>query len=247
MAVLNRKQKAEIYQQKYGTIPVDYRDRMRYLLDLYNINEKQAQDILHKRDQILKNLEFVHLKTVCLFEEPEGAKRPRYRVTHRNFVAAAINDPVFVHVYSPNAAEDHRYMERLTKNELSYLNSSGIIFTPVVLKYDLFLKTPTSFTKDETILAEAGYIRPPIDKPDWDNGGKKYCDMYNETVFADDSQVISGTVNKYYSILPRVEINMAYLNAMYTKKQAKRVVERKNYDQSPLLYLDSKGDIQQWY
>ena len=44
-----------------------------------------------------------------------------------------------------------------------------------------------------------------------DNIGKKYSDMFNSNIWLDDKLVISGTVNKFLSELPRVEIYVRYL------------------------------------
>ena len=110
-------------------------------------------------------------------------------------------------------------------------------------KYNAYLKTPSNFNIIDIFLSEIGLERPNISKPDWDNIGKKYCDMYNHNIWLDDSMVITGTVNKYYSILPRVEIILRYLNVVYNKYQYNMVVNRKDYDGKELHYLDNEGNI----
>lgn len=245
---MNRKQKLNLYEKKYGMIPDDEKERLEYMIDKYKIGPTTMQNILTRIQTMLNNLEFIDLDVVVLYEEPEGAKRPRYRITHKNFAHAALQND-FVHVYSPNAAEDHRYMTKLVQNDLCELIYSGLIYQPVMLTYDLFYKTPEAYNKEEKMLAEAGYIRPNIDKPDWDNGGKKYCDMYNANIFYDDSQVIEGTVRKYYSIKPRVVIHMRYLNALYNRKQAIRIANRKDVQElntNGILYLNEKGELEKY-
>jgi hypothetical protein len=74
-------------------------------------------------------------------------------------------------------------------------------------------------------LAELGIIRP-ITKPDFDNLEKKYSDMYNGNVWLDDALVIESSMAKYYSILPRVEISLRYLNMLYNRIQYDSVVKR---------------------
>ena len=44
-----------------------------------------------------------------------------------------------------------------------------------------------------------------------------------------------GTVKKYYSILPRIEININFLNMVYNKYQYNAIVKRKDYDESYAL------------
>ena len=47
----NRKQKAEDYQKKYGDIPIDYTERLNYLIDKYNLSDKpgKMEEILQRR------------------------------------------------------------------------------------------------------------------------------------------------------------------------------------------------------
>lgn len=237
----NRKIKAEEYERKYGGIPIDFNDRLLYMIDTFNIGEKKMDEIIHKRDAMLNNLYYYHFKVVELFEEPEGAERPRYRVTKSNFANMAIANPGMIHVYSPNAKDDSRFMKRLTTEEIVQIN--GLINTPCDIIYNAYLKTPSNFSKTDIFLSEIGLIRPSITKPDWDNIGKKYCDMFNSNIWLDDAQVNDGEVHRYYSILPRVEIYLRYLNVVYNYQQKVRVINRTNYDHTPLYYLDNKGEI----
>jgi len=112
--------------------------------------------------------------------------------------------------------DDKLYMKRLMNEEIIKLKD--IIYTPCIVKYDAFLPTPSAFNTIDIFLAECGIIRP-ITKPDFDNIAKKYSDMYNSNIWIDDSQVIDGEVHKYYSILPRIEITLSYLNMLYNKYQ----------------------------
>ncbi len=114
-------------------------------------------------------------------------------------------------------------MKRLINNDLIELEN--LIHTPCIVEYNVYQKTPTVFNTTDTFLAELGLIRP-ITKPDWDNIGKKYSDMYNHNVWIDDTLVISGTVNKYYSILPRIEIKLKYLNMLYNKYQYNSIKDK---------------------
>lgn len=198
-------------------------------------------DILCKRDMMLQNLFFYECNVVQLLEIPEGSVRPRFRIINKaNFNKEAIMSQ-FVHVYTPHAAEDHVYMKKLCENELNNLDS--LINTPCVVEYNAFYPIPASYNATDVILSEIGLIRPSIDKPDWDNLGKKYCDMYNHNIWLDDALVYDGSVHKYYSALPRVEIKLKYMNTVYNKQQYKRIISRKDYDSRPLSYLDQDGRI----
>lgn len=236
-----RKQKQKEYSEKFGGIPINYEERLEYMIDKYNLSENKMNEIIEKKNQMLSNLFFYQCTVVQLLEIPEGTSRPRFtRLNKSNFNKAAISDN-FIHVYTPHAAEDHMYMKQLCQTELEQLDY--LINTPCYIKYDAFYKTPNYLNTTDTFLSEIGLIRPPIDKPDWDNVGKKYCDMYNHNIWLDDSLVVDGEVHKYYSILPRIEITLYYLNAVYNKAQYRKIISRKNYDDGPLAYLDNTGRI----
>lgn len=214
----NRKQKAEEYNVKYDLIPRDDNTRMDMLFTPLTINKKN--NLYDTIDRMKEELKYNEL-TFILYEEPEGSPRPRFRLINRkNLLNAALNNSNFVHVYSPVASGDNAYMKRLTDDEIISLDS--LIYTPCVMIIDAYLRTPKAFNQTDTILAEMKYIRP-ISKPDWDNIGKKYSDMCNNNIWYDDAFVISGTVNKYYSTLPRLEIKIAYLNKLYNRYQYNQI------------------------
>ena len=245
MAHKSRKQKAEEYQQKFGDIPLNFTDRLEYMYDKFGFDKKpyKVDEVIYKRNMMLSNLQYYDLNIVSLYELPEGTGRPRFRLINRNnFHVEAMNNGQFVHVYQVGAKEDFLYMQRLTNEGLIALE--GLICTPVDIEYNAFFKTPTYFNDVDQCLAECGLIRPTvINKPDWDNIGKKYCDMYNHNVWIDDATVIDGSVHKYFSILPRIEIKLRYLNCVYTKQQYNNIVKRKEYDGSGLMYLDKRGEL----
>ena len=219
-----RKQKEIEYKEKYSEIPRDYMARLSWMYEKLHLNDKTCNEILQKRDNMINSLSYTDL-FIILYEEPEGSPRPRFRLVNRkNLANSAISNSQFVHVYSITGAEDNKFMRQIVDaNELMYLDH--MLCTPCNITFNAFFKTPSSFNRIDTYLAEIGCIRP-ITKPDWDNIGKKYSDMYNSNVWLDDTLVISGTVNKYYSILPRVEIKLQYLNMLYNKYQYNSIKNR---------------------
>ena len=224
MAHKSRKQKADEYEVKYAGIPVDYYKRIEYLYDKLHITGSVAFDIAMKRAEMMRSLQY-HDITIILFEVPEGSPRPRFRIVNRqNLANMAIENPSFVHVYSITGAEDNRYMRRLIDSgELNQLNS--LIYTPCSVDICAFMKTPSSYNRVDTVLAEMGLHRP-ITKPDFDNIAKKYSDMFNKNVWLDDTLVVDGAIHKYYSILPRVEIRLKYLNMLYNVHQYRSMTGR---------------------
>ena len=235
MSHKSRKQKASEYEEKYGHIPIDYQERLSWLYDTLHITEKQSFDIMMKRSSMLGSLYYYDFN-VILFEVPEGSPRPRFRLVNRqNLANMAIANPSFIHVYSITGAEDNKFMRRLIDaGELSQLD--GLIYTPCQVDINAYMKTPAQYNKEDTILAELGLHRP-IFKPDFDNIAKKYSDMFNKNVWLDDTLVIDGSVHKYYSVLPRVEIRIKYLNMLYNKHQYSAINNRVDYDGAPLDYF----------
>lgn len=222
------------YNQKYSHIPRDYNERLEWMFDKYNISDKKADEIINMRNQMMSSLSYSDL-FVILWECPSGSPRPRFRLVNRhNLANEAIKNSQFVHVYSLTGKEDNQHMRRLLGDELSYIND--IIYTPCIVEYNTYFPTPSTFNITEKFLAEIGLIRH-IHKPDWDNIGKKYSDMYNGNVWIDDNLVIDGRVQKFYSILPRVEIKLRFLNMLYNKHQYNSISKKTGQD---VIYF--KGD-----
>ena len=142
----------------------------------------------------------------------------------KNISSLAKSNPNCIQVYSITGSSDKKFMKQfISDTDFDLLDS--LIYTPCSVKYDVFLKTPTAFNATDTMLAEAGYIRP-ICKPDFDNIEKKYSDMYTGNIWEDDSLVMHSSVDKYYSVLPRIEIRLRYLNMLYNKYQYKSMKNR---------------------
>ena len=225
----NRKQKHNEYVEKFGDIPVDYETRLEWLYDKLHITDQQAFEILHKRDRMISQLSYYDAE-IILFEVPEGTPRPRFRLINRqNLSNMAMANSSFVHVYSLTGKEDSMFMKRLMTQE-DFTAIDSMICTPCIIDINAFLKTPSSYNREDTILAEIGLIRP-ISKPDWDNLGKRYSDMFNANVWLDDTLVIDGSIHRYYSVLPRIEIKIRYLNMAYNRHQYNAITGRTDYDE----------------
>ncbi len=238
----NRDQKALEYEEKYATVPRDYNERLLYLYNTLNLNPFVCAEIIQKRDNMINALEYNSLKIV-LYEDPEGSPRPRFRlVNRRNFMDQALANPSFVHVYSITGASDQRFMRRLV-SENDFFGMQHLVYTPSDIVIDIFKATPNSYNRIDKILAEIGLI-DPITKPDWDNAGKKYSDMFNSNIWLDDNLVKCGTVRKFYSALPRVEIYLDYLNMLYNKQQAISISNALKDANVDIMYFGTeKGEL----
>lgn len=231
-----RKFKQDEYERKYSDIPLDYNERLSWLYDELNITPRDEQDIINKRNYLISNL-FYYDFNVVLNEVPEGTPRPRFRITRGNYGSVAATFPGFVRVYSLTGKEDQVYMQRLIGADLIQLDS--LISTACNIDICTFSETPKQFTKSDKVLAEIGLIRP-LQKPDWDNIEKKYSDMFNSNIWLDDTLVVDGAIHKYFSVLPRVEIRIKYLNMVYNKYQYDRILPRivkETGEQNPILQM----------
>lgn len=225
--IKRRKEKRKLYEEKYSHIPREYNERIRWIVNQKQLSESKMDEIMKSISEEMQDLYYTDF-IVILYEEPEGAMRPRFRLINRqNLSNMAFSNSSFVHVYSVTGKEDNIYMKKLLGDEVFILDQ--FIYTPCIIEYNAFIKTPSTYNVEETIKAEIGLTRPIV-KPDWDNIGKKYSDMYNSNVWFDDSLVISGHVEKYYSILPRVEIRLRYLNKLYNKYQYNNMKNKLDFE-----------------
>ena len=94
---------------------------------------------------------------------------------------------------------------------------------------DAYMSYPRNIVKWKIPLIFQNLIRP-TKKPDWDNIGKIVADALNGVAYHDDSQIVTGIVNKYYSNEPRTEIEITLarsFNYNITKAELNRCVKTK--------------------
>lgn len=234
----SRKQKARLYEERYSNIPRDFQARLEWMYEKYHITPSKADAIYQARNQMVETIQYSNVIQVVLYEEPEGSPRPRARYVNKaNLTSMAKSDPGFIQIYSLTGSSDRSFMKRLiTEEEL--IQVDYLINTPCSVRYEAYFKTPNAFNAIDTFLAELGMIRP-ITKPDFDNIEKKYADMYNGNVWLDDSLVIDSSMSKYYSILPRVEISLRYLNMLFNRFQYDAIAKRVE-DASNVAYFERR-------
>ena len=232
----------EEYQQQFGDIPLDYNARLNYMIDKYRVTPKQMDDIIERKRNMMFNMQFYDYFILDL-SKPRIKPRPRSRIIHRkNYMDVAAANPMMVHVYTPHARDEINSMHRLIGDELEALHV--FIQTPCTIVLNCYEKTPEAFSVADKFLAEQGLI-PSISHNDADNFLKLASDRLNTNLWLDDSLVISCTVNKFYSILPREEIFIKYLNVVPTKNQYKAITGRKGFNpEYPIDYLDKFGNVQ---
>ena len=176
------------YEKLYGDIPDDYLKRIDYLLkdtDLYRCK-------LHVYDIIKRNINLKWKRlSYTIYLLPKATPRPR---SGKNGI-----------FYVKGASDNKRFFKEFTKNL-----DIPLITTPTKFYCTCYLPIPKSMNIVEQICAELGVIYP-TSKPDWDNLGKTYCDMIQTIVLYDDSLIVDGFTKKRYSVEPRIEIEILYL------------------------------------
>ena len=234
----SRKQKQIEYEEKYSMIPNDYGERIAWMDEKYKLNDSLRDSIINRATNIINNIEFYDF-LIVLYMVPEGTPRHRYRlITPKNYMSAALNTP-YVHVYQPRAAEDHKYLHKLVDTEIIQLEQ--FIQTPFACNINAFFPTPSTYNRTDTFIAEMG-LDYNVRLGDVDNLMKHYLDMFNQTVWLDDRLCFSGRLNKFYSIKPRVEIQIKYANCAMNKYQYDKITRSVNYDNEiPINYLDKNG------
>lgn len=222
----NRKQKMLEYEEKYSNIPRDYRARLEFMYDSLNINESKAVEIMKQRQAFMHSMYYETLRLV-LYEIPEHTPRPRARLINKTgIINAATGNNSFIQVYSITGRQNREYMQMFTKENLSHLEQ--LLCTPCDIEYRTYFPTPSNYNKVEKFLAEIGLDRP-MAKPDFDNIEKSYADSFTSNIWIDDIVVVDATLRKYYSILPRVEIDLMYANQVCNRHQYKSIINRKDF------------------
>lgn len=171
------------YELIYGALPVDRGELISYLEAELHLDPAA---VIEAENQI-RSIVWLE-KEFTFFIIPKGTPRPR---TDGN------------HFYVRGASQLHRVFKK-------YLRDEKIICTRVDYSLKTYQPTPVkSMTKMEILLAEKGVIRPLV-TPDWDNLAKTYTDCLQSTILLNDNIINPGTVEKYYSIKPRIEIKLRW-------------------------------------
>lgn len=227
-----RAEKAAEYGSKYQNIPVNITRRLVEQMNQIGYTAQQIEEVITRCVNIRKGLFWTEVSTT-LYEVPCQSHRPRFTSGR---------------VWVPNARDNHEFMAKYVKElaEDGFRNIATIC-TECFLYLDAYFPIPAAMPKVEKVLAELGYIRP-IGKPepDYDNIEKAYADMCSLNVFIDDSFVVGGSANKYYSFKPRIEIKIRYANkhvSKYNQAIAIRKIEAlglTHYQNIELLEGDSR-------
>lgn len=202
------KKELKLYQEEYGNVSKDHLDRIYEFLD--GVKDKQLKGI---RDDIENNLD-TKWKTISFIFYFIPKATPRARLSGFG-----------KHFYVADAMNNRKLMEKFVKEELSDFN---VITTACKFYCDCYFPIPKTMNKSEKLRAELKLVNN-LTKPDWDNLGKTYSDMIQNTIIMDDSLIIEGMVRKYYSSKPRIELTIEYADRYDSKYNMKNITRRKQY------------------
>jgi len=198
----------EMYEMKYGNIPLETNEILKYLEDSLKLKEKDFKKI-EEDTQHEKEIPWETLR-VILPIVPNPSPRPRYSSKTGSF-------------YVMGASENKKLLKKFIVEKYQ------IIYTQTHFSVRTFMPTPiSSMNRIEIYRAEKQSIIP-ISNPDWDNLGKTYSDMVQKILITNDNIISKGLVEKYYSVKPRVEIMINYQKGFDSKFNKRRVTTSKSF------------------
>lgn len=191
------------YNKLYGDIPKYNNERIDYLLKDTNLKRNKLK--VYDEIQRINSIKWKK-KSFTLYIIPKATPRPR---SGKNGI-----------FYVKGASDNKKFFKEFIKDkELEIIN------TPCKIECISYLPISKSMNNVNKILAELGFIRP-ISKPDWDNLAKAYCDMIQGYLLEDDALIIEGISKKYYSIKPRVEITIEWMESFDCKYNEDKIINK---------------------
>lgn len=191
------------YNKLYGDIPKYNNERIDYLLKDTNLKRNKLK--VYDEIQRINSIKWKK-KSFTLYIIPKATPRPR---SGKNGI-----------FYVKGSSDNKKFFKEFIKDkELEIIN------TPCKIECISYLPISKSMNSVNKILAELGFIRP-ISKPDWDNLAKAYCDMIQGYLLEDDALIIEGISKKYYSIKPRVEITIEWMESFDCKYNEDKIINK---------------------
>lgn len=191
------------YNKLYGDIPKYNNERIDYLLKDTNLKRNKLK--VYDEIQRINSIKWKK-KSFTLYIIPKATPRPR---SGKNGI-----------FYVKGASDNKKFFKEFIKDkELEIIN------TPCKIECISYLPISKSMNSVNKVLAELGFIRP-ISKPDWDNLAKAYCDMVQGYLLEDDALIIEGISKKYYSIKPRVEITIEWMESFDCKYNEDKIINK---------------------
>lgn len=131
--------------------------------------------------------------------EPCAQGRPRF--TTKSGYAKA---------YDPAKSRNYKAFVRYIATDAAKMQGWYYTDKPLHIDVQAIMAIPKSKPKKWQFAALRGDIRP-IKKPDVDNLFKSLTDALSGCIYADDKQIVSSRVSKWYGTEPRVEVTIKIL------------------------------------
>ena len=191
------------YQMRYGGIPSTQEEILTYIENNFRINPRKLQEAVERLNEITWETINFSMKIV-----PKPSPRPRLSKSGFHFYVKGAAD---------NKKKIAKYIER------------HIIYTRTEISIKAYLPTPiSSMSNIEIYMADAGLISP-IGGSDVDNLMKTYLDMIQGHLLLNDNIVTKGTLEKAYSLKPRLDISIRYQTSFDSKFNQRKVTSSKAF------------------
>ena len=211
MKIKTRREREKEYKSQYGNISNDKFERLKDALgDKFNV--RLLVSAIERVDEVMHKIKYNKI-CITFYEEPIQSHRPRTKGKYQ------------MGVYVPNAKANHDAIEKFI-NDLK--ETISIIATPMQLVLKAYYPMPKNIKPVEVILYETEHDYA-IGKPDFDNVLKAYSDMLLTNLILDDDIVSSCRFDKYFSLKPRVELEIIYTNGYSSEYTYKTIKSRKTF------------------
>lgn len=108
---------------------------------------------------------------------------------------------------SPDVVEYSNFVKLSFISKYPDWNIEALKDKPLKMNIDVFMLIPASYSKEKKTKALENKLRPIV-KPDCDNIAKNINDSLNGILYPDDKQIVSLTVNKFYSDSEYVKVTL---------------------------------------
>lgn len=191
------------YHREYDSIPDSLEGRLNYIIHRANMKRQKVLPL-----GLINQIQEIKWEKLSytIYLVPKGTPRPRLGQKG---------------VFYVKGAKDHKKVFRRFWKEFGQ-HQQEMIVNKTKFSCRVYMPTPKSMSVAERVAAELGYINP-ISKPDWDNLAKTYCDMIQGMLLYDDALIYKGELTKFYSIKPRIEVDIEYATAFDCNFNMKKI------------------------
>lgn len=198
----------KLYKEKYEVIPNDKTGRYDYLTKNVKNLDKLEKEVSLKIGEI-ENIKWNKYE-YTIYLVPKPTPRPRY-TRNGGFM------------YVIGASDNKKYFRKMIAK-----SDWNIIITPTIFECKCYFPIPKSMNNVDKILAEKGYLHH-VSTPDFDNLAKTYTDMIIGIVLYDDRLIFKGIIEKAYSVKPRIEVTLNFMekpDTTYNYKKIQNMINR---------------------